>query len=260
LRCHWCCNPESQNQQQEISYIKSKCIGKAHCGYCQNSCKQNAVGFDSQGVAVIDRNLCDNCLRCAANCPSKAIRIEGWTTTAEEVLNEVEKESVFYRDNTGGITISGGEPLAQPDFLLSLLHEAKKRRISTAIETCGFGDYDLLKQAASLLETVFYDIKSLDDARHREWTGQSNTPILENFQQLCIDFPTLPKVVRTPVIPGITDSAEAIGQIQSFLQNKPNVIFELLPYHHYGKGKYEALGRKCFEYGSSGKQYFTHKS
>jgi len=244
LRCRWCCNPESQNPHQEVSYFKSKCIGEQACGYCQNVCRQGAVSFDAKGRAVIDRNKCDSCLHCAKNCPAKAIRIEGRTATAEEVLNEVEKDSVFYRDSAGGITVSGGEPLAQSDFLLALLREAKKRRIGTAIETCGFGHYDVLKQAALLTDTVYYDIKSLNNEKHREWTGQSNALIMENFQKLCIDFPALPKVVRTTIIPGFNDSAEEIEQIQSFLKDKSGVTFEMLPYHRFGVGKYVALGRK----------------
>ena len=245
MRCRWCCNPESQNPQPEISYLKSKCIGKFACGYCQKICRQGAISFDLQECSSIDRSKCVSCLNCARNCPAKAIRIEGWMVTAEDVLNEVEKESVFYRDSVGGLTISGGEPLDQGDFLLALLQEAKKRRIGTAIETCGFGDYNVLKQAASLLDTVFYDIKSLNDEKHREWTEQSNTLILENFEKLCIDYPVLPKVVRTPIIPGFNDSAEDTEQIRSFLQNKPGVTYETLPYHRFGAGKYTALGREC---------------
>ena len=243
LRCRWCCNPESQNQQPEILYIKLKCIGERACGYCQKSCRHGAISYDSQGGAVIDRSKCAGCMSCAENCPAKAIRMEGWTVTAEEILSEVEKEAVFYRDNIGGLTISGGEPLSQGDFLLALLHEAKKRRIGSAIETCGFGDYDVLKQAAQMLDMVFYDIKSLNDEKHREWTGQSNALIIENFQKLCMDFPALPKVVRTPIIPDFNDSDEEIEKIKTFLQNKSNVTFETLPYHSFGAEKYAALGR-----------------
>jgi len=244
MRCRWCCNPESHHPQPEISYIKSKCIGKDACGYCQKMCQHGAIGFDSQGSAAIDRSKCAGCPDCAGNCPPKAIRIEGRTVTIEEILDDVEKESVFFRNNTGGLTISGGEPLLQSEFLLSLLREAKKRRIGTAMETSGFGNYDVIKQAASLLDTVFYDIKSLNGEKHKEWTGQCNTLIIENFQKLCNDYPALPKIVRTPIIPGFNDSPEEIMKIRSFLQNKSGVTFETLPYHRFGVWKYEALGRK----------------
>ena len=246
LRCRWCCNPESQNPQPEIFFIKTMCIGKPACGSCQKTCRQGAVSFETSGCAQINRKLCDNCLQCAANCPTKAIRIEGRTATVKEILDEVEKEAVFYRYNTGGVTFSGGEPLSQGDFLLALLHEAKKRRIGAAIETCGFGDYDILKQAARISETVFYDIKSLDDVKHRKWTGQSNELIIENFQKLCFDYPNLPKIVRTPLINGFNNSNEDIREIKYFLKNKPGTTFEMLPYHRLGVGKYEALGRNYF--------------
>ncbi|MDR3288027.1 MAG: radical SAM protein, partial [Peptococcaceae bacterium] len=142
-----------------------------------------------------------------------------------------------------GLTVSGGEPLFQGEFLLTLLRESRRRKIRTAMETSGFGEYETLKRAAALLDTVLYDIKSLDDEAHTAWTGQSNALILENFQRLCADFPSLPKVVRTPVIPGFNDSAAAVRQIRSFLEGKPGVSFETLSYHRFGVGKYEALGR-----------------
>lgn len=164
--------------------------------------------------------------------------------TVEEILCEVEKESVFYRSNIGGLTVSGGEPLLQGIFLLTLLQEAKERRISTAIETCGFGDYEILKQAAQLSDTVLYDIKSLDERKHQEWTMQDNQLILENFRKLCVDFPSLPIIVRTPLIPGFNDSDEETGQIRSFLKDKSNVNFEILSYHKFGISKYAALGRE----------------
>ena len=244
LRCRWCCNPESQNQQPEISFVRSKCIGSEACGNCRELCQHDAVDFDAKGYAVIDRNKCTVCLRCVDECPAKAIRKEGAIKTVEEILYEVEKESVFYRNHIGGLTVSGGEPLYQGAFLLTLLQEAKSRRISTAIETCGSGDYEILRQAAHLSDTVFYDIKSLDDTKHTAWTTQGNQLIIENFQKLCADFPALSIIVRTPVIPCFNNSDEEIGQIRLFLADKSNVRYETLPYHRFGVGKYAALGRE----------------
>jgi len=244
LRCRWCCNPESHNPQPELFYARSKCIGSKTCGRCRRLCRRDAVSYDAQGYAVIDRNKCSACLCCVENCPAKAIQVEGSMMTVEEILCEVEKESVFYRSNIGGLTVSGGEPLLQGIFLLTLLQEAKERRISTAIETCGFGDYEILKQAAQLSDTVLYDIKSLDERKHQEWTMQDNQLILENFRKLCVDFPSLPIIVRTPLIPGFNDSDEETGQIRSFLKDKSNVNFEILSYHKFGISKYAALGRE----------------
>lgn len=244
LCCRWCCNPESQNPRPEISFYPSKCIGNASCGFCEKACDFDAIGFDAGGTAVIDRAKCTQCRRCAAKCPAKAIRTEGRTVTADQVIDEVEKEAVFYRGQAGGITISGGEPLAQGEFLLALLREAKRRRIPAAMETCGFGDYSVLRRAAPMLDTVLYDIKSLNDERHLQWTGQSNRIILGNFKRLCEDFPSLPKMVRTPVIPGFNDDAEEVKKILLYLHGRPSVVFEALPYHRFGVGKYAALGRE----------------
>jgi len=243
LRCRWCCNPESQNPQPEIYYVNSKCIGSKTCGNCQTSCKQDAISYDAQGYAVINRNKCDLCKYCINNCPAKALLMQGKRMTTEEILGEVERESVFYRNNIGGLTVSGGEPLEQGLFLLMLLQEAKKRRIGTAIETCGYGDYEIIKQAAQLSDTVFFDIKTLNEAKHKDWTTQSNKLILENFQKLCADFPALPVTARTTVIPGFNDSDEEINQIRTFIKSKSNVRFETLPYHRFGISKYPALGR-----------------
>jgi len=244
LRCRWCCNPESQNQQPEIYYVRSKCIGIKACGNCRELCKDDAISFDTKGYAVIDRSKCTVCLHCVDECPAKAIRKEGVIKTVEEILFEVEKESVFYRNHIGGLTVSGGEPLYQGEFLLTLLQEARKRRMNVAIETCGYADYEILRQAAPLSDTLFYDIKSLNETKHIAWTTQSNQLIIENFQKLCADFPTLLKIVRTPVIPGFNNSDEEIDQIRSLLKDKPNVRYETLPYHRFGLCKYAALGRE----------------
>ena len=243
LRCRWCCNPESQNPEPELSYVQAKCIGKEACGFCEKACGTGAISFDPEGRAVLHREHCIHCLQCAASCPAKAIRVEGYRRSVPEVMNTVEQDAVFYR-HIGGLTVSGGEPLMQGNFLLELLQEAKVRKIHTAMETCGFSDYAVLKQAAALLDTILYDIKSLNDVQHQKYTGQSNAVILKNFERLCDDFPTLPKQVRTPVIPGFNDSVEDIGEICKYLKGKPGVSFEPLPYHRYGAGKYAMLGRQ----------------
>ena len=125
-----------------------------------------------------------------------------------------------------------------------MLKEAKKRRISTAIETCGYADYEALYEAAKYLDTILFDIKSMDSLKHREYTGKGNEKILSNFERLCRDYPHINKKVRTPVIPGFNDSAEEILKILDFIKDKPNVSYEPLPYHSFGRGKYKALGRE----------------
>lgn len=245
MACRWCCNPESQKGTPELSYVQSECIGKQECAYCTRVCPAETVSFQGEEPhrAVIDFTKCTQCHRCAAVCPAQALTVKGKEYTVTEVLDIVEKEAVFYRHGEGGLTVSGGEPLSHPEFLTALLQGANERRITTAIETCGNAPYENLKRAAVYLDTILFDIKSMNTAKHKEYTGWGNERILENFTRLCKDFPDLPKLVRTPVIPGFNDTPEDIEAIRQFLRGKPHVSYQALPYHTFGKGKYAALGR-----------------
>ena len=245
MRCRWCCNPESQQVEPELSYVANECIGKTECAYCACVCPANAITFarDQGQCAQIDFTKCTQCHRCATVCPAQAITVKGKRYTISEVLEIVEKESVFYRHGEGGLTVSGGEPLSHPEFLTALLKGARERHITTAIETCGNAPYTALQQAAPYLNTILFDIKSMDTVQHKKYTGFGNEQILYNFKRLCKDFPKLPKLVRTPVIPGFNDTPEDIQRILAFLQDKPHVSYQALPYHTFGKGKYAALGR-----------------
>lgn len=250
LRCRWCCNPESQLYAPEISYVENKCIGKTECGYCRKMC--SGISFkpktqeDFADKAVIDFDKCRFALKCAKVCPSHAMEIEGKSYSPSELVDIAERDSVFYKHGEGGLTVSGGEPLSHPDFLLELLKEAKKRHMTTAIETCGQADYSSLYNAAAYLDTVLFDVKSLDEAKHKEYTGWGNHHILENLTRLCRDYPHLAKKVRTPVIPGFNDSVKDLADILQFVLSLPNqqsISYEALPYHRFGEGKYKALGR-----------------
>lgn len=246
LRCRWCCNPESQRYEPEISYVENRCIGVTACGFCKDAFPDAAVTFADNGKAVIDHGKCSSCPECADCCPSKALKVEGKQYSIEELLDIVEKDAVFYGHGGGGLTVSGGEPLSHGEFLIELLKEAKKRRIHTAIETCGHADYVVLQEAAKYLDTVLFDIKSMNPKKHKEYTGQDNVRIVDNFTRLCEDYPKLPKKVRTPIIPGFNDSVEDVQAILDFIKDKTNVKYEPLQYHSMGKGKYKALGK---EYG-----------
>ncbi len=244
LRCRWCCNPESQKREREIFYLSDKCIGLTECGVCAQACPSKAISFDSaQGAAHIRFASCTGCLRCAKVCPSGAIAIQGDAYSVKQLVDIVERDSVFYQNGNGGMTVSGGEPLSHIDFLEALLAEAHRRYIHTAIETCGCAPYASVRRAAQHLDQILFDIKSMDTYKHRAYTGRGNEQILENFARLCAEFPDLPKRVRTPVVPGFNDTAEDIRAIREFLKDKPNVTYEPLKYHSFGKGKYSALGR-----------------
>lgn len=170
--------------------------------------------------------------------------IVGKRMTIDEILREVEKDEVFYRHGEGGMTISGGEPLMQGQATIELLKEAKNRYISTAIETCGMAPEKILLEAARYLNTIYFDIKSLNIAKHREWTGVSSEKIVDNLRILRKTYPEKNIIVRTPVIPGFNNTEEELGQIREFLESIGQKEYELLPYHEFGKVKYEKLGRE----------------
>lgn len=168
--------------------------------------------------------------------------IAGKPMTVSEILAEVEKDEIFYRYGHGGMTVSGGEPLAQGEFVVELLREAKKHYLSTAIETSGYVSTEILLEAGKYLNTVYYDIKSLDYEKHKEWTGVFNERITKNLNILRETYPKLNIIVRTPVIPGFNDTKQDIQKICSFLKSIGQRQYELLPYHRFGKSKYEKLG------------------
>ncbi len=243
LNCRWCSNPESQSGQPELAFNANKCIGEADCGLCGQACRQGAVKTAGDGKIELDRTRCDACFSCVDACPAKALHIFGQPMTVDEILKAAEADGVFYGRSGGGITLSGGEPLAQGAFTVALLKEAKRRRINTAMETCGLGDWAVLAEAAKYLNTIIFDIKTLDAQKHQEYTGVANEAILANFGRLCEEFPALPKLVRTPVVPGFNDSEEDIAAIAAFLAGKTNVDYELLAYHRLGQPKYRYLDR-----------------
>ncbi|MDR3344600.1 MAG: glycyl-radical enzyme activating protein [Oscillospiraceae bacterium] len=225
LRCRWCCNPESQSFAIEPAFDARKCI---NCGGCNKSPSAR------RELSLIPQ------------CPSGAIFAYGKEYTAAEILDAAERDAVFYGAD-GGLTLSGGEPLAQPDFAVALLEEAKRRRINTAIESCAHVPWDVLRAAAALLDSIFFDIKSLESEKHRAFTGVGNELILENFRRLCTAFPHKPITVRCPAVPGF--NAEEIPQIAAFARGVgSNVRFQAMEYHTLGAGKYVMLGRKMLDF------------
>ena len=252
LRCPWCSNPESQRFGPEVSYVADKCIAGMGCDRCALACPEavrttpgaDAITLDHERL---DRLRLDELTAFAKACPSKALTLEGRPMRVDEILDVVERDEVFFDRSGGGLTVSGGEPLSHRTFLTALLAGAHDRGISTAIETCGYAPYTSLASAAEHLDYVLFDIKSMNDAKHREWTGFGNTRILDNFRRLCADHPEIPKLVRTPIIPGFNDSREDVAAILDFLHElggtDANITYQPLRYHRFGEGKYHALGR-----------------
>lgn len=237
LRCIWCANPESQRTVPEIYFDKDKCIAEKGCNWCNGKCPTNAIN------SSINFEKCTNCLICSKFCPSKALSVYGKTTSVSDVMQEVESQQAFYRHGSGGITLSGGEPLMQGDFAVEILKTARKNRIHTAIETCGYCSEEVILSAGEYLDYIMYDIKLFDDEKHKKYTGVSNEKIIRNLELLFKKFPKTPKLIRTPVIPTVNDNEKEITAIKKFLSKFDNYTYELLPYHRFGQKKYTMLGR-----------------
>ncbi len=244
LSCKWCSNPESQDFSPELAYKEQKCITVAECGWCKKECPANAIEDASDGKIKINRERCIKCFKCVEACPAGALNSFGKEMTVKQVMDEVEADSIFYSRSGGGLTLSGGEPLMQGEFVHAVIAEAKKRRIDATIETCGHADWENLARIAPYLKIILFDIKHMNSEKHEQFTGVPNTLILENFKRLREEFPTLHILVRTPLIPEFNDTEEEITDIMDYIKDIPNVSYELLPYHRMGQQKYEYIDRK----------------
>ncbi|MGQ9648234.1 MAG: glycyl-radical enzyme activating protein [Thermodesulfobacteriota bacterium] len=242
LRCLWCCNPESQDLRPEIIWLAENCI---RCNRCLDMCPSHAISEGAGQKKRIDRNLCDFCGICVNRCPNQALNLVGKRMTVDEVLKEVVEDSIFYTRSGGGLTLTGGEPTAQPDFAYELLRQYKVRERGrhTALETCGFVDWPTLSHLLEYTDLVLYDIKHMDSGCHFRLTGVSNELILQNARRIAKSCSHL--VIRLPLIPGINDTEENIRRTASFALKLPGVEeIDLLPYHRLGEPKYGRLGRE----------------
>ena len=236
LRCLWCHNPESKRAAPELLYYGERCIG---CGACREVCER---GCHTVGeIHEFRRDACAACGRCAAVCPEEALRLAGRRVTVEEVLAYVLRDRPFYETSGGGMTLSGGEPMAQLPFVRALLTAAKAAGLHTAMETCGYAPWEQYREVAPLVDLFLYDFKETDDARHRRYTGVSNVQILENLRRL--DGIGAEIVLRCPIIPSYNDTEAHFSGIAA-TANALHGIREIHvePYHPLGKSKAEALG------------------
>lgn len=240
LRCAWCANPESQSPRPQLMYLKSKCTG---CGKCIEVCPVGAVSRDADNPAFVhtDRSLCTACGACVKGCATKAREITGREITAGEAFDEVAKDTLFYGKD-GGLTVTGGEALAYPAFTGALVKLCKAAGISTAVETCGAVSWETMAPVLENTDIVLYDIKQMDSALHKQYTGVGNERILENLQNIS-EKTNCTIIVRCPVIPPCNDSAENFHALGRFLTEKKIRVSEinLLPYHNMGEGKREQL-------------------
>jgi len=236
LSCKWCSNPESQRPQPELIFKKNDCI---RCGKCVDICPQRALSVTNP--YFIDRSACIQCGKCCEVCPTQALEMKGKRMTVADVMRELQKEENLYRRSGGGITLSGGEPLAQPEFARELLKACKAKGWHTAIETTGFTQPEVIDEVFPYVDLALADIKAINPTVHLSNTGVDNRRILENLIRMSFITKV---IVRIPVVQGVNDNIEEIRSIGEFARLMSNVdTIHLLPYHSYGENKYQLLGR-----------------
>jgi len=246
LRCKWCGNPESIRVKPELSYDPKKCKGR-ECSLClKDPFPKGAFYFTEgeEGPVKVNWALTSSCDQTLCSlCPTGALEMYGKKMTVDEVLAEVEKDESIYRSTGGGITLSGGECMLQPDFSAALLKGAHERGINTAVETACNVPWANLEKVLPHVDTMLHDHKLTIPERHKKWTGVGNERILANFKKAYETFPNTEFIARTPLIPGVNADEEHIRAVLAFIRPHKNVIdYELLPYHRFGLGKYESLG------------------
>ena len=237
LHCPWCANPESQSHQPQIGIFPARCV---ECRACSRECPVDVAIPAKEGA--YSNGICKQCGECIKVCHSGARAWLGEEMSAEELIEIVKRDMVFYRNSSGGVTFSGGEPLTRPDFLKSVIDGCQQLGIHTAIETCGFFSWGSASETVALADFVLFDIKHMDDQQHKEITGVSNKIIFENAKRIA--RLEIPMVIRIPVIPSVNDSQENIRTTARFVRDHlPGVIgIEMLPYHRLGLSKYASLG------------------
>lgn len=248
LRCKWCHNPELISFYQQVIEMPNSCI---KCGYCLSHCPREAIYTDEDAKIRIDREKCDNCLECADFCYARSLRAVATEMTPEDVMKEVVQDKGFYDNTGGGMTVSGGEILSWGTFVERLVDMAAEADVRVCLDTSGFGDGDLLMKLAKKenVTDILYDMKSIDDRIHREYTGRSNALIIDNLTSLASDPATGRKLqMRMPLVKDVNDGAGTIERTAEFYKRYGIKRLTLLPYHNLGVPKLRNIGGEPVEF------------
>jgi pyruvate formate lyase activating enzyme len=240
LRCAWCQNPEGLETRPKLWYLGRQCV---RCRACESVCPADALTVGGEGpFVVVNHARCTACGACVEACPTGALAFDGQELSAEAAADLLLRDREFYAQSGGGITISGGDPLAQPDFALEVLSRCRAAGVSTAIETCLFGDPAVLERFLHLVDLFIVDLKLHDPDMHEEYTGMPNVPILANYAWLA--GKGAPILTRIPLIPGITATKANIGALAAFIQGaSPGARVELMNYNPLAVNKYALMNR-----------------
>lgn len=251
LRCLWCHNPESLSNKVQVMINSSKCN---LCGKCVEVCPNSAFKIKNGTELIYLKNKCNFEGKCAYYCPTDAIEIAGEVKSLEEIMEEIEKDKVFYEETDGGVTFSGGEPFNQAEFLLELIKESKNKDISVAVDTSGMTLWENIQKTTDYVDYYLYDLKMMDREKHRKYTGLDNGLILDNLKKLDQELEGKKGKIflRLIMLKGINDSDQDIDSIIDFIKDFKNIQqVNLLPYHKMGREKYQRLN---LEYKMSGKE------
>ena len=236
LRCRWCDNPETWEPYAQVMCIPVRCV---ECGKCVPVCPEGAISLSKESKVIIDRQRCNSCLKCVEVCKYDALRMIGREMTPEEVLKVVMEDAVFYQTSGGGMTISGGEPLMQPDFVAEVFRLCKQEGIHTTLDTSGFAQPEAVEKVLEYVDLVLLDIKHMNPPEHVKWCGVSNELILKNAELMAKK-----REVRfsLPLVKGVNDSEKNLIETAEFAMSLGVKAIDVEPLHKLAAQKYKFIG------------------
>ena len=244
LRCEWCSNPESWLYHMQVGVYSSKCISQEKCNACKNVCPvDGALCFEDGKLVKINRDICTNCMKCYQACPSDAIKAWGKEMTVDECMEIILKDRGYYEKSGGGVTVSGGDPMIQMDFVVELFRRCKEEKIQTCLESTFYAEWSTIEKVLPYTDIIISDIKHMDTNVHRKHTGRENHLILENLKKLADLNKEI--ILRIPVIPGVNDGKDNLEKTADFILNEMDGkvrTLQLLSFMRLGEEKYQSLG------------------